>query len=189
MKTHAIELEWDSDPAALQEAMVLAGKHLFRGKRGLWILLNVVLMLLVSLGGAGLAILVSLYGWDTRDPGFPAMLVGSGLGVALLSLYQRWPIAIYAHHAAGSPYGKSRQRAVADARGITFANATTQWRSDWGAVASLGTGKKGLSVGVSGIAFSIPLAAFESTQTMQAAAEQMRVWQEGARHDGQQDGT
>ncbi len=189
MNDPVYELEWDSDAAALQEAMVLAGQHLFQGKRGLWTLLNIVLMLLTALGGAGMAFLVALYGWGSRDPGFLVLLVGSGVGVGLFTLYQRWPIAVYARQSAASSYGSSRQCARADTAGITFTNAATEWQSGWRAVRSLKTGKKGISVGVSGIAFSIPLAAFGSAAEMQAVGKQLQVRKEGATQRGQQDGT
>lgn len=177
-------LEWDSDPAPLQEAMALAGRDLFKGKAWVLLVFHVVLGMLTALGGVGIAFMISIFGFGETDPGFVFFFFGAAAGVGVFIAYQRWPLSAYAKGASQSAYGRGKQRAMADATGITFANSVTEWRTDWTGVSCVIEGKKGIALGISGIAFSLPRAAFDGNTAQSEACAQMQAWHSAALSEG-----
>ncbi|MEM6304543.1 MAG: hypothetical protein AAF744_07485 [Pseudomonadota bacterium] len=176
MSTPALEFEWQSDVRALREAMLLAGKFIYTDVRWLYAVLNILMGALVAMGGAGFVLLISILGWQSTDPGLPALMGGTIAAVLFLLAMQRMPITLYARRAVTSAFGQGPQRAQADPSGITFLNDKSAWQSKWSGVNEVYLGKKGIAISVSGIAFSIPRAAFPSRDAMAETAAQFQAW-------------
>jgi hypothetical protein len=173
----ALTFKFQASRESVCEAMLLAGQALRVGKirSGLMGLLSIISFIFVVAGAATTIYLLSVVIGFDATPAWIAPTLGGMIGAGLgLGWYDRM-VRLMAAGVLETPFNRGRQEIQFDDRGVTLVNAQAHWHTTWSGVHGLKTGQQGLHIFISGVALTVPLAAFADQAGMTRVLEQIET--------------
>lgn len=175
----ALTFRFENNRDAVAEAMLLAGQELKpRGASlGVSILMSVLYYVLMTAGGAALALVITIFATRAAPESLWPYALGGAFGGWFAFVWYGRMIDAMAGEVLAKPFNQGWQEMQFDRQGVRLRNDAGDWFTDWSGVHAVALGKDTLAVCISGIALYVPIADIDQPQ---AVLDQLLDWKREA---------